>query len=135
MIFEGLRTDIRATLAYPIIFMLRRFSLVLIITVGREHLFAQICVMIFFSTLQVGYLATVMPSENLLGLKLDIFNEITTVCLVDLLTVFSTANLSKFDLEADILFLVFLFINLAVHLFFLIKTTVISTKENCKKQK
>ena len=48
--------------------------------------------MIFFSTLQVGYLASYKPSENLLALKLDTFNEITTVCLVDLLTAFSAAN-------------------------------------------
>ena len=78
--------------------MIRRFALVFVIIVGREHLFAQISIMILFSTLQVGYLASFKPSENLLGLKLDIFNEITTVCLVDLLTVFSAANLSKFDL-------------------------------------
>ena len=38
--YEGLRTDSRAILAYPIIFMLRRFGLVLAITVGRDYLFA-----------------------------------------------------------------------------------------------
>ena len=68
-------------------------------------------------------------------MKLDIFNEITTVALVDFLTVFSAANLTKFDSEADIVFLVCLFVNLAVHLFFLIKTTVVKTKESCKKCK
>ena len=59
-----------------------------------------------------------------MGLKLDIFNEVTTVLLVDLLTVFSAGNLSKLDLEADLLFLVCLFGNIAVHLFFLIKTSI-----------
>ena len=90
--------------------------------------------MVFFSSLQVGYLTSFKPSRVPLGMKLDLFNEITTVTLVDFLTVFSAANLTKFDLEADIIFLVCLFVNLAVHLFFLIKTTVVKTKESCKKR-
>ena len=84
--------------------------------------------MIFFSSLQVGYLTTFKPSDVPLSMKLDIFNEITTVTLVDLLTVFSAANLTKFDSEADFLFLVCLFGNLVVHLFFLFKTTAVSAK-------
>ena len=38
--YEGMRTDSRAILAYPIIFMIRRFALVLVITVAREQLWA-----------------------------------------------------------------------------------------------
>ena len=38
--YEGLRTDSRAILAYPVIFMMRRFALVFVITVARDHLWA-----------------------------------------------------------------------------------------------
>ena len=48
--FEGLRTESKAVLAYPIIFILRRFALVLIITVGKNYLFEQICIMFVFSS-------------------------------------------------------------------------------------
>ena len=137
--FEGLRKDRRSTLAYPVIFMLRRFALVIVVVIKNEenegHLFLQLAVMILFSTMQVAYLSTFNPSEYLLGQKLDIFNEVTTVALVDLLTVFSAANLTKFDQEADLLFLIVLFGNVTVHLFFLIKTTVVETRENCRKRK
>ena len=71
----------------------------------------------------------------MLGLKLDFFNEITIICLIDLLTVFSAANLSKFDSQVDITFLIFILINVAVHLFFLAKSTIIGAKETCRKQK
>ena len=81
--------------------------------------------MILFSTIQVAYLSTFNPSEYLLGQKLDIFNEVITMALVDLLTVFSAANLAKFDHEADLSFLIVLFGIITVHLFFLIKTTVV----------
>ena len=36
-IFEGLRRDRRSTLAYPIIFMLRRFSLVIVVVIKNEE--------------------------------------------------------------------------------------------------
>ena len=62
-------------------------------------------------------------------------NEVTTVILVDLLTVFSDGNLTKFDSEADFIFLIVLFSNLAVHLFFLIKSSVLELKNCCKRLK
>lgn len=37
--YEGLKKDRRATLAYPLIFMLRRFALVLTVIQFKEHLF------------------------------------------------------------------------------------------------
>mmetsp|Transcript_38853 Transcript_38853/g.50866 ORF Transcript_38853/g.50866 Transcript_38853/m.50866 type:complete len:257 (-) Transcript_38853:602-1372(-) len=121
-IFEGLRTDRRSSLGYPMIFILRRFALVLVVTVGRDHLFAQMSLMVCFSTAQVGYLATYKPSEEKLGERLDIFNEVTTVVLVDTICVFSAGNLSHFDFEADIFFLVCLIGNMCVHLFFLLRS-------------
>lgn len=73
--------------------MMRRFFLVLIVTVLRNSMVAQISVMLIYSTVQVGFLTTFDPNEDKLGQKLDIFNEVTTVVLVDFIIVFSEANL------------------------------------------
>mmetsp|Transcript_4056 Transcript_4056/g.5393 ORF Transcript_4056/g.5393 Transcript_4056/m.5393 type:complete len:397 (+) Transcript_4056:1458-2648(+) len=134
-VFEGLKKDQRSSLGYPMIFTLRRFALVLVVTIGRNSLVVQICVMLFFSTTQVAYLTTYSPSEDKLGMKLDVFNEVTTVVLVDLLTVFSAGNPFKFDLEADIFFLSCLLGNLCVHLFFLTTSSVHGAKLSMKKRK
>ena len=91
--------------------------------------------MIIFSIIQVGYLATFKPSEETLLMKLDVFNEYTTVFLADILLIFSPGNVFKIDLEGDCIFLGLLFGNLVVHLFFLIKSTVVDVKESCKKRR
>ena len=80
-------------------------------------------------------MTTFNPNEDLLGQKLDCFNEFTTVMLVDFIVVFSEANLYDFDVPADIIFLSVLFGNLCVHLFFLIKSSVEGVKETCRKRK
>ena len=117
------------------IFMIRRFALVIVVTIGRFHLWLQMTTMVVSSVIQVAYLTNWQPSAEKLLLKLDIFNEWTTVILVDSLLIFSAGNLTKFDLEADCFFLACLFGNLCVHLFFLIKSSVVGAKEGCKKRK
>ena len=91
--------------------------------------------MIVISMFQVAYLTNFKPADSLLGYRLEIFNEATTVVLVDFLTVFSAARVHDFDLEADIFFLSCLFCNLLVHLVFLIKSSIVEGKEECKKRK
>ena len=115
------------------IFMLRRFALVVVVTVARKHLFLQMTTMVICSVIQVAYLTNWRPSSERLLQRLDIFNEWTTVILVDMLLIFSAGNLEKFDLQADCFFLAVLFGNLCVHLFFLVKSTIVSTKEDCRK--
>lgn len=61
---EGVKKDKRSALAYPMIFMIRRFALVIIVTIARHRLFVQIPTMVLFSTIQVGYLASFRPSEE-----------------------------------------------------------------------
>ena len=134
-VYEGLNTKRRSSLAYPMIFMGRRFVLVLLVTVVRDSLPIQVVTMVGFSVIQVAYLTTYRPFLNSLLLRLDVFNEFTTVILVDLLLVFSEANQEKFDLEADVFFLACLFGNLCVHIFFLMVNTVHGIKLSCKRQR
>ena len=55
-VFEGLRKDRRSSLAYPVIFILRRMLLVFISTVTKEHFFIQLFAMVLISMSQVAYL-------------------------------------------------------------------------------
>ena len=134
-IFEGLRTDRRSSLAYPIIFVLRRFIFVFLAIVTKQYFFIQLFVMILISVGQVAYLTVCKPFEEPLLLKLEIFNEVTTVVLIDLLTCFTRANTMPLDLEMDINFLVGLFGNIAVHLYFLIKNSVKNIRLYCRKKR
>ena len=131
-LFEGLRTKKRSSLAYPIIFILRRFVLVFLAIVTKELLFVQLSVMILISMGQTWYLINFRPFKQPLLLKLDIMNEVTIVFLVDVLTCFSQANTEPIDYEMDIIFLVGLFGNIAVHLFFLVRNTAGTLKRKCR---
>ena len=50
-VFEGLKKEQRIVLAYPMIFMTRRFFLVLIVTVFRNSMVVQLSVMLLYSTI------------------------------------------------------------------------------------
>ena len=56
--FEGLKKTQRSSIVYPVVFILRRFALVVIVTLGRDHLFIQIITMVTFSAIQVYYLTS-----------------------------------------------------------------------------
>lgn len=84
--------------------------------------------MIFFSVIQVAYLTNFAPCEVRLQQRLDVYNEVTTVILVDMLTIFSIGNITRFDLESDIVFLAVMIANLVVHMFFLVKSSVVGIK-------
>jgi len=132
---EGLDLRHRSILAYPFIFMVRRCALILVVVIWREHLFVQIEAMVIFSVLQVAYLTTYRPFEEPLGQQLDIFNEMTSVILVDLLVVFSEGNTGEFDFEADVMFMLCLFGNLSVHLFFLSRSSFFNLKLQCRRRR
>ena len=116
------------------IFILRRFLLVLVATLTKDILFVQVSSMVFISIAQVAYLSYFNPIQNPLILKLDIFNEVTTVILVDVLTVFTDGNPHEPSVVMDIIFLVVLFGNISVHLYFLVKDTCYQTKLKCKRK-
>ena len=120
---------------YPLIFISRRFLLVVVTTVTHDKLFVQLIYMQTLSFLQVAYLASYKPFEEPLILKLEIFNEVTTVLLVDLLTIFSEGNPFKPASMMDMFFLVCLGSNICVHLYFLIKTSVVSIQVSCRRRK
>ena len=134
-VFEGLRKDRRSALAYPMIFLIRRSLLVIIAYATQKMYFVQLTVMVGISIGQIAYLIYCQPFEETLLLKLEIFNEVVTIILLDVLTMASGANNSPIDQETDILFLLCLVGNVSVHIFFLVKDSVRSTKAKCRNAK
>jgi len=132
---EGLKLNRRSSVAYPVIFIVRRIILVFCVTVARNWLWVQLPVMVLVSMVQVAYLTSYKPQQVALQFKLDVLNEVTTIVLVDMLVLMTEANQSPFDFETDVAFLLILFGNISVHLFFLMKNTVQSTVITCKKKK
>ena len=65
---EGLRLDRKSSLAYPIIFMMRRFALVAVVIIFSNQLFVQVSVMVICSMIQVWYLMTYKPTQKALTL-------------------------------------------------------------------
>mmetsp|Transcript_943 Transcript_943/g.1460 ORF Transcript_943/g.1460 Transcript_943/m.1460 type:complete len:144 (-) Transcript_943:582-1013(-) len=92
--------------------------------------------MLLFTSIQVAYLAAYSPFEETLNLRLDLFNEMTGLLLVDTLPMFSAYNHEGASLlESDIWFLIILFGNLVVHLYFLMRSTYLSQSLALRKRK
>ena len=64
-------------------------------------------------------------------LKLEIFNEITTITLVDMLSSFSDANTHEAHTSMDALLMLTVVSNLMVHIYFLVAAQC----ESCKKKR
>ena len=92
--------------------------------------------MFIFSAIQTFYVTTFAPIEDDLIMRLDLFNECTAVVLVALMPIFSDFNLNAAEatLEADVLFLIVLCINLLVHLFFLLRESISDCRLKCRKR-
>jgi len=106
--------------------------LVFVAKYTEKLLFVQVCAIMFSSACSIAYLTTYKPFEEPLLLKLEIFNDICMVILADIICFFSAANNSEIDTTMDITFIAFLFSNVLVHLYFLVKDTVLSLKERIK---
>jgi len=133
-VFEGLRKDTKAALFYPLIFMVRRiaFSIVAIFTL--EHLFLQIWCLFIFSTLQLVFLFAVKPFDIPLMQGLEVFNELCSVILIYVMMCFSDAN-NDLEYTANYYDFAFLFgmaVNLIVHVYLLVKDSVLSIKDKIK---
>ena len=63
-----------------------------VVTVTQKNIFVQVLSKQVLSFIQIAYLVHFRPFEEPLLQKLEIFNEVTTILLVDLITIFSDAN-------------------------------------------
>ena len=63
-----------------------------VVTVTQKNIFVQVLSKQVLSFIQIAYLVHFRPFEKPLLQKLEVFNEVTTILLVDLITIFSDAN-------------------------------------------
>ena len=106
----------------PIVFITRRALFCVAVIVTPEILWMQLAFQYLFSVFMVIYLTYFMPMECHFTNKIEIFNECTCILLMYHIMCFS-----DFVPEAStrsglgVSFIVFIFMNVATHLFFMIK--------------
>ena len=76
LLFENLRLNKIGALAYDVIFLLRRFLVIILITVLADSPVVQIQLYLFASLANLLYLVTMKPFDVDLMLKAEILNEI-----------------------------------------------------------
>ena len=130
-VFEGLRRETKLALLYPAIFIIRRVLFAVVAILFAEDVIVQIFSLLVFSTLQVLYLVQVKPFIEPLMQGLEIFNEVCTLALSYVMICLTDANLSLVHTANyyDYAFLFGMVVNLAVHVFLLIKDIVLSLKD------
>jgi hypothetical protein len=133
-VFEGLRRETKLALLYPAIFIIRRVLFAVVAILFAEDVIVQIFSLLVFSTLQVLYLVQVKPFIEPLMQGLEIFNEVCTLALSYVMICLTDANLSLVHTANyyDYAFLFGMVVNLAVHVFLLIKDSVLSLKDKIK---
>ena len=134
--FDGLRTDRKSSIGYPVIFTLRRFVFAFVSLYTIDHVFIQLWCLMFFSTIQIIYLVKVRPFQETLIHKLELFNEVCTLIIIYTMMCFSEANIYREDkrIYVDIVFLASMGLNILVHLYFLMKGSVTNIKNKIKKK-
>ena len=86
---EGLKRNQRWSIAYPVTFITRRILYVLIILFLFKNVILQLIFQLVLSLLAFAYLVHFKPFEDPLIQKLEVFNEIICVVLIETLFCFT----------------------------------------------
>ena len=107
-LLDGLFKDKRASIAFYVIFTLRRFIFTILAIFAAEYLFVQIFSLLLTSYIQIVYLLVWRPFEDPFMNKMEIFNETSTILLSYFLFLFSPANVNmkEGDFTSDLVFTV-----------------------------
>ena len=135
-VFEGLRTDRKSSLGYPLLFVLRRILLALVAIVFLEYLFVQIIFLVVFQIAQLAYLLHVVPFEEPVLQRVEIFNEVMILFLSYALICFTGANAGAGDNPRfyDAFFISGVAVTLGVHIGLLIKASYLENKDKIAKK-
>lgn len=92
-IYEGLKTYRYSSMAFNIIFVLRRFLFAMTCLYLEDYLFLQMIISIYATTFSGCYLLHFVPFEEPLQHRLEVFNEVTTILLYS--TAYTQAELPR----------------------------------------
>jgi len=132
--YEGLKTDQKTVLAYPIYFIVRRVTFVATCLFLYKYVLIQIILLIVTTMAAVCYLLHFSPFDEPLIGRLEVMNECFTLCLLFLLFCF-TPIMPRVQDQYTIgyFFLVGLCGCISVHLFFLFKDIARMMLLKCKR--
>jgi len=102
-IYEGLKSTEYSSLAFNIVFVLRRILLAVTCLYLENSIWLQVQISLYVTLLTASYLLHFMPFEAASQQRLEVFNEITTILL--LATTYTLAELPRNyeDVENEII--------------------------------
>ena len=87
--YEGLDTSKRSSIAFSVIFMVRRLCFSAICLTLYNHIMIQLPLLVWLTMFNAGFLIIYSPYEEKLIESLDILNDIVTFLLIDLCYLFT----------------------------------------------
>ena len=134
--YEGLRTDRRSSIFFPVFFIIRRYIFVILAFWYVEYQTFFIIALLEMTMIELGYLIVFKPFDNELAQGLEIFNEVTSLVLIHV-----TLCLTKFvwveEARTDIgwFFVSLMTFNMLTHIYFMIRSSCRDCCMKCKKKK
>ena len=132
---EGLNKDNKWSLAYPVMFLTRRICFVLIVLWLFNFVILQLALHIIMTIISYAYLAHFKPFEDRIVQKLEVFNEVMFLIMINVLFCFTDIIRNNEDKEIlGYAFIFLLTINIVAHLFFLVKATIEDMKRGYREK-
>lgn len=134
--YEGLRTDSRSILFFPVFFIIRRYLFTATVFWMNDFGNLQVHILISLTMISSVYLIAFKPFKSGLLQGLEVFNEMTSFALLYTCVYFTPyVDIEEhFDMVNDIgiVFIVIMVINMCVHLFFLGRSSFFDCKKKLK---
>ena len=117
-------------------FYMRRVAFVITVLVFREYLWAQLAVQNFLSLAMSIYLQWFKPLESNFANNIETFNEVTTIVLTYFLLCFSDfVPEPETRSELGIHYNNTTFLNMAVHLYIMLRGSFLAVRLSCRKRR
>ena len=135
--YDGLRTDDRSILFFPVFFLIRRYIFIFMAFKMSAYPSLFLFILLAMTMVAAMHLLVGSPFNSSLLLRLEFFNEMTSMVLL-----YTSLCLTWFIPEGDSMrdtvgtfFIVVMGINCIVHLFYMVRSTVIDCKQKVKAKK
>ena len=130
---EGLNKSQKSSVAQPVMFLLRRTFFVIISIWLFSNLIAQLALQILMTVIKFAYLIQFQPFEDRLVQKLEIFNEIMLILIIDVMFCFTDIIPTERDKQLfGYVFIILITVTIGVHLVNLVLVTVANIKNAYK---
>jgi hypothetical protein len=141
-VYEGLFTDKRSVLIFPMLFIIRRAIFAFLCLMMYDLVIIQMIVMLAMTVFVAIYVINYAPFEDPLLNKLEVMNELTNMMAIDIF--FCLTDLAKSQTKADKLivndilatmYITLMALNVTVHLTIMARGTIRDCKLVRQKKK